>query len=95
MGGGGSGVRQICQEVVSEILEKQAETAFLRISSKVEEMLENCQKGHSKPKSNAYLQQFSWEPPLITTCFIQYPLLSQLGNAAGYIDPCLLPLLKH
>ena len=61
-------------------------------------MLENCWKGHSNPKSNAHIQQFSWElllhPPPQNHSF-QYPLLSQLGHAAGYIDPCLLQLLKQ
>ena len=32
---GGGGVGQICQEVVSEILEKQAKNCFSRVGSKV------------------------------------------------------------
>ena len=35
IGGGGGGVGQICQEVVSEILEKQAKNAFSRVVSKL------------------------------------------------------------
>ena len=46
-------------------------------------MLERCWKRHSKPNLNAYLQSF------------QYPLLSQPGHATGYMDPCLLSLLKQ
>ena len=33
--GGGGGVTQICQEVVSEILEKQAANGFSRLGSKI------------------------------------------------------------
>ena len=33
--GGGGGVWQICQEVVSEILERQAKNGFSRVGSKI------------------------------------------------------------
>ena len=93
--GGGGKVEQICQEVVSEILEKQAKNAFSRIGSKVlvsKRCLNTAARGILS-QSYAYLQTFSWGSCPQTQSF-QYLLLSQLQHVAGYRDSCLLPLLK-
>ena len=93
----GGGFGQICQEVVSEILEKQAKNCFSRVGSKV-----LVSKKYSNSAGRGILSQSrmhifknfpAWGLAPRPTHF-QYPLLCQLAHAAGYRDPCLLPFLK-
>ena len=93
IGGGGGGVGQICQEVVSEILEKQEENGFSRVRSNVllsKKCFNTAGRGILSQSRMLIVKNF---PGVLPTD----PLIviSQLEHATGYRDPCLLPWLKQ
>ena len=94
----GEGFGQICQEVVSEILEQQAKNCFSRVGSKVlvfKKYSNSAGRGIlSQSRMHIFKNFPAWGLAPRPTHF-QYLLLYQLEHAAGYRDHCLLPLLKQ
>ena len=91
--GWGWGIGQISQEVVSEILEKQAKNGFYSKVLVSKKCFNTAGRGIL---SQSRMHMFK---PFLGSCSqthsFQYLLLSQLEHTAGYRDPCLLPLLKQ
>ena len=93
----GGGVGQICQEEVSEILEKQAKNDFSRVRSKVlvsKKCLNAAGRGILSQSRKLIFKNFPGvlpPDPLNSVSLV----ISQLEHAAGYRDPCLLPSLKQ
>ena len=97
IGGGGGGVGQICQEVVFEILQKQAQNVFSRVRSKVllsKKCLNTAGRGILSQSRMLIFKNFPRALPTDPLISISL-LISQLEHAAGYRDPCLLPCLKQ